>query len=116
MPKTYQNPHRVRVTAIASLSRLQTSSKVSLQRPTLSNLNMHRPPNSATQSANGSEVQVDSVGGDRSRRLLSTQRPLNDIVQVDVAVVATIEVANEECAQGMRVEKRRGWRRISFSR
>jgi len=61
MPKTYQNPHRVRVTAIASLSRLQTSSTVSLQRPTPSNLNMHRPQNSATRSANGSEVQGLSI-------------------------------------------------------
>jgi len=53
----YRDPHRVRVTAIASLSRLRASSSVSLQRPTLSNLNMHRPHNSATKSANGSEVQ-----------------------------------------------------------
>jgi hypothetical protein len=57
MPLTYRDPHRVRVTAIASLSRLRVSSIVSLQHPTLSNLNMHRPPNSATMSANGSEVQ-----------------------------------------------------------
>jgi len=57
MSLTYRDPHRVRVTAIASLSRLRVSSSVSLQRPTLSNLNMHRPPNSATKSANGSEVQ-----------------------------------------------------------
>lgn len=57
MPVTFQDPHRVRVTAIAALSRLRASSRVSLQHPTLSNLNMHRPHNSATKSANGSEVQ-----------------------------------------------------------
>ncbi len=61
MPTAYQDPHRVRVTAIATLSRLRASSSVSLQRPTLSNLNMHRPQNSATKSANGSEVQGSRV-------------------------------------------------------
>lgn len=57
MRTAHRDPHRVRVTAIAALSRLRASSRASLQRPTLTNLNMHRPQNSATRSANGSEVQ-----------------------------------------------------------
>ena len=64
MPTAHRDPHRVRVTAIAELSRLRASSRASLQRPTLTNLNMHRPRNSVTRSANGSEVQ-----GLRMRRM-----------------------------------------------
>lgn len=56
MRTAHRDPHRVRVTAIAELSRLRASSRASSQRPTLTNLNMHRPLNSATRSANGSEV------------------------------------------------------------
>jgi hypothetical protein len=75
MPVTDQDPHRVRVTAIATLSRLRVSSLVSLQRPTLSNLNMHRPHNSATQSANGSEVQ----GLDVRRAYRRSTRAMNHV-------------------------------------